>query len=264
MGDISELRGIIVVGTFLSVFALLCGLIPSQFVYPSVSGKSVTVPSEVGDIVLYNSTTLQVNFTAFHTEYPSTYGVWGEDLVFGSVYYRLQALQINNSWSYPSCVISYYMPNYPYGYGMQAMDWRIEDTGYADIYNGEVLLYLSTLDSLGVGKTSVTFTVVSIVEATHQYTLSFFWDNATYSLPSDALEADNMYVRLGQSIDQTQTTMSAWNMIWAILIFQIPIGVPLMIGMLIAIPIWICEAYLIVIFILKIINALKPFGGGGA
>jgi len=49
MGDISEMRGLITIGSFLATFILLGTLIPVQFMVFSYEGRNITPPEEYWD-----------------------------------------------------------------------------------------------------------------------------------------------------------------------------------------------------------------------
>jgi len=78
------------------------------------------------------------------------------------------------------------------------------------------------------------------------------YNNVTHAWSNDALEW-----LTGIDFDQTNTTFSAWGLIGMLLFFQLPDIHPAL-NMLLALPCWICIAYLVYRLILLAI----PFVGG--
>lgn len=67
---------------------------------------------------------------------------------------------------------------------------------------------------------------------------------------------------IGVDFSERNTQLNAWNLITGFLFFQLIPDLPYTLSLLIEAPIWVCEAYLLFIFVLRIIGAV--FGGGGA
>lgn len=258
MGDISEMRGLIVVGTFLSVFAILVMFLLASFPGSTGwgdSGKIADTPTYIGagDVILYNSTNYNVNFTEYAGSDPSYWGYWGITLTFDSAHYLVSAFNTTNYHGYPAQFYAYYAPHYPMSYGLEAMTWTIQNEDYGE------KLYWTDLDSLAETYDDLIFIVKA--SAGNQFTCAFIWDKDTYAKPSEAGEVDQLYITVGRTINQMQSSINAAGLIWSILFFQTPLIHPV-INIFIAIPIWICVGYLIFIFALRLIGAL--FGGGGA
>lgn len=250
------MRGLIVVGTFLSAFTILVTLLLASFPGSTGwTGKTVETPVYIGagDVILYNSTNYSVNFTEYAESYPSFWGYWGATLTFDAAHYIVSAFNTTNYRGYPAQFYANYLPHYPWFNGAQQMSWTIEGEDYGEN------LYWTDLDTLAETYDNLIFTVKA--SAGNQFTCAFAWDEETYPKPSDAGKVDQLNIVVGRTLDQMQSSINAAGLIWGILFFQTPLIHPL-INAFIAIPIWICVGYLIFIFALRLIGAV--FGGGGA
>jgi len=95
-------------------------------------------------------------------------------------------------------------------------------------------------------------------ECSHFNVKTFFAYNETaYSNVTDAWNGSELNMLVAIDFDQQQTGMNAWNLIAMILFFQMPDVHPLL-NAFIAIPIWVCIAWLTFAFIIAVVKSL-PF-----
>jgi len=239
-GDLSEIRGIIVVITFLSLTVLLIGMMPGEFVY-STQNRQVTVPAD------YDSTEVMAlaesqNFTlGLHCDTDFTLG--GHDFTFWDNAFGPvpgDGIQFEHMWT-EYWVIHYRHP----------MDWydhqniRRDSGEYSSIPMSKQMKF-STIDTIGVNETWK-------VQCEHVTVMVMFGFNTTlYSNCTQAYQNSALGMWVGINFDEVNTTFNAWNLISMILFFQMPDVHPLING-IIAIPIWITIAYLVFTLITKLI-----------
>ena len=248
MGDISELRGLIVIGTFLSVTLLLIGWMPYQFWVAGEQGRTINVPDyfESSSLIRWNSTYV-INITS--NDYTH---MWGK-AEFG-----------HNMWfhAWENVFGDYVLWNKHYfllwgviQYGTHEMDW-ISDKGI----NRGGWLYENEIEE----DWDATRDVASYkVQCDHFYMMADFAYNTTaYSSVYEAWDSNDLHILFGIDWDQKGTSYDAWSLISSVLFWKPIAGIPLWIMQLISIPIYIAAAYIAYILILRAIGAV--FGGGGA
>jgi len=246
LGDISEFRGLIVIGTFLAVSLLLMGWIPYEFWVAGEQGRTIEPPEyfESSNLIQWNTTyIMNVTHSYFET--------WGKE-EFGQ-YMRFHAwkpaigdYRISNQ---------HYSKWWIFAYGYHLMNW-INSEG---VNRGE-LLYADEIDEDWNTQTNL---ASYKVECSHFYCMADIAYNTTlYDNVHDALDADDLKVLWGIEWDQMGTSYDAWSLISSVLFFRPISGIPSYVSALIAIPIWIASAYIAYILILRAIGAV--FGGGGA
>jgi len=244
MGDISEIRGLVVIFSFIAVFVIIIGLIPSQFLIADYEGRTIDVPDyfEAIDLLFYIDTWNQTLDDSGSLQG----GYYIYTFVFGGHNLRLLDRVNPQLW----------MQHYWY--------WLFFPTGHH---------YMKWLNTKGVSRgTDLTpseldsdYTEGNIryrVKCSHFQMDAFFgFNETTYSSPSDAWDNNELALLLAIEFDEATTSINAWSLISMLLFFQLP-DVHWIINALIAIPLWIAIAYLAFIMILRTIGAV--FGGGGA
>jgi len=250
IGDISEIRGLVVVGSFLSCLVLLIGLIPADFYPTAYEGKTVSPPEsgyfEAVDITYYvNTVIITLNDTGYHAyKYPPRYYTYeldlgGHDLRLYDYYDPDVQLKLEHFW-----VQWIFETNHHW------MKW----INHEGVNRGEELTP-SELDA-----DYVEGNIRYIVKCDHFQAIGFFGFNETaYSKPSEAWENNDLHIMFAIEFDQATTGFNAWSLISGILFFQLPDVHPI-INATIAVPIWIAIVYISVILIYRSIGAI--FGGG--
>jgi hypothetical protein len=239
-GDLAELRGLLVVVTFLSITVLLVAMIPGEFVVGSTDNRQVVVPED------YSSSEVM----AIASSYNFTFGphVDKEFDLGGHTFLIFD----NAAGSIPGTGILMFHTWIEYWifHNRDLMKWydsqNIErDTG-ADFSQWPYMMKFQTIDDIGVNTTWT-------VQCEHVTVKAMFGYNTTaYDNCTQAYENDALGIWLGINFDQVNTTYNAWNLIQMILFFQMPDVHPL-INMIIAIPLWITIAYLVFTLITKLI-----------
>jgi len=249
MGDISELRTIITLGTFLGVLIFLIACIPPAFLIPDYEGKTIETPEyfEAIEITKYASTwNYTFDGSDITKENPSAYikrkEIGGHTFYF---YYAKPNKTINGI---------FWVGHITY--------WWIFETGHhrMDIWNSGVYkgtsLDRTELDDDYTERDDLTYTF----QCQHtQLDIFFAFNETTYSTPSEAFDGQELKMLIGIEWSQIDTSVSAWDIIGMVLFFQLP-TVHWAINALIAIPIWLGMAYVAFILILRTIGAI--FGGG--
>jgi len=247
MGDISELRGLVTIVTFLGITFLLISLIPPQF-YTATSGREISIPEIFDAIDIYQfaeTKVLQTNETG-GTVWIVDNSYYRVDIDIGNhdvdLYYKRPNYSSKNVWilhRYTEWII------FPV---IHRLDW-INSQGES---RGDNLALASlNLDAVdGVAKYQARcwhFTLFTQIG----------YNTTTYSSVEMAWNAGNLYFFFGINFNDVGTAFNVWNLIGMLLFFQLPDTHPI-INAIIAIPIWVSVAYLIYVLIIKII----PFIAG--
>jgi len=251
MGDISEIRGLITVGTFLACLVLLIGLIPSGFFPQTYEGRTVNVPEyfEAIDIASFIETwsatfnesagedwKLAGYYENEHYKKDVDIGGWDFDLIYSKANKAHKDIILQHWWGW---------------FGMQ-WTWLIWYNSEG-IDRGEIL----SGSEIDEDYSDEAMTYVAKTED-FQCRAYFGFNDTKYSSPTEAWDNYELDILIGMKFDQVNTSINAWSLISMLLFFQLP-EVHWIINALIAIPIWITVAYLIYVLIIKII----PFIAGG-
>jgi hypothetical protein len=253
MGDLSEMRGLIIIGSVIGVFILLYGWMPSQLVYPESGMTNLNIPQyfEGQSTVLYNNTFYSINFTLDAISYPAWWGYWGQKFTFADSKYLFGYWNTTNYSGHTPEFICDVIDAYDIYVATCSFSTKTTDYGTALSY--------TELDALKASGGDLQFSVTCSGYAS--FTIMLAYDEDVYSTPTQAFQADAMKIQVGQTIDQIGTATSATGILWNVLTFQW-LSVNPYLAALLAIPFWIATAYLIFIVVLRMAGAI--FGGGGA
>ena len=254
MGDISELRGLIVVVSFLGACALLFAFIPTEF-YAVGEERETDVPNlfEAMDIYAYAETkSFWMNESGGWVSY--IYGA-------GNPYYGM-SVDLGN-WdidfyykpadsSFLDCSLLHKTKIF---FGLfptpHELDWKLT--------NGQskgVKLSVEEMQEIA-GDTDTIFLRPKCKHTT--YDVYFAYNSSIYSDFTEAWNSHGLAFFAGVNFDQVNTSYNAWNLIATLLWFKMP-NMPFFMQALLSIPIWVCIGYLVYILILRAIGAI--FGGG--
>lgn len=237
MGDISELRGIVVVGTFLTVAILLIAWIPTEFYVSSETYLQVEPPSvfDAIDIVQYAETH---NFTLYDG-FAESWGKadFGHDMrIVASATYGIYNTHF---WGFAL-------------WNFHQMDWINRDG-----INRNQFLSLAEIEA---DFDSDTNTSEYKVECDHFYMYAWFsYNTTTYSGFTDAFNNNEGLVLFAIDFDQVGTTWNAWSLVSGLLLFDLP-NINFYMTALLSVPLWLAIAYITAIILMRILGAL--FGGG--
>lgn len=263
MGDISEMRAVVVVLAFVIFTVTFVGLMvtesPSMFFGITQGssgtpvGDSATSPSE---LLAWNSTYQQPINDTLGSNYPFDLGGW---------HFRLSYWLPGASTKYVS------METYDFflffSYNIEDMSWYDAEnnlkSGYYEVsyHIDKTAILLSVMDSDyatgGLGALSY-----KVQNSKTRLTLNFWFDTTTYDNCTDALTSGGtIYMLVGQDFADRNTSINALSFISGIFTFNLP-GLPFVINLIIWLSMFPALIYLAFIFILRIIGAV--FGGGGA
>ena len=250
MGDLAELRGIILVMTFLSCFFIITSAIPGQLIV-STQGlrKDVDIPDfiEAKEII-------QLNYSAVESIHSSEY-----DLEVGGAYSldrKIGGHDLHFGWDVNEQYILIHHVEYWWIFktGQHKMKWYHNGVEIPQVDSPfEGMVFLDKIRGYfddGTAKFRV--------QCQHfGMDLILAYNTTAYSSFTEAFTNNDFYFITGFRIDDLNTKLSAWDLVGRLLFFQTPEIHPVL-NMIIAIPIWTCIAYLIYVLVLKAI----PFVGG--
>jgi len=238
-GDISELRGLLVVVPMLGLMVLLIGQIPTNF-YTAGDMRFVTPPDEWEGVDLpsfaefWNSTSIQV--------LTDTFDIGGRNL----------------EWVSNEAGDSIYLLHL-FGIGLLESEggtWKDRKGATVSFEGtqGHQEINDAVLDAEYSGYGNMRF-YVSYEVIVFQLQVFFSFNETTYNNPSTAWANDDLNVGIGVEWDETNTQLSAWDIIGSLLFFQLPdLGVTI-VSTILAVPLWVCIGYIAFV----IIRALIPF-----
>jgi len=239
-GTLAELRPVLVIMSFVSVFVVLAAMIPAQFAVSSPNMDGVTIPTayEAYDIVLYNSTELHINHTGGAVK-----GYWGDTIDIANSKIIFQSWNTTNQYGVNAQLQASYYIFYPTEW--ERMTWTINGEEYPNV------IYYSDLDTLAGEYDDLEF---HVVYGSVSRTLIFHWNTTTYSNPSTALDADGMRLIIGVTWNELETKINAFTLLTQILFFSMP-DIHWALNAILAIPLWIGIVYVLV----AIARSLIPF-----
>lgn len=245
MGDISEMRGVIVLFTVVSLTVGLIMLMPSNYFTASTTAPS-TYNNTVTGILAWNSSyTLNVTKGTVQTFSLNGYG-WYMDTAILTDTMRLGTY---SNW-------------FIFNYDFDWIRW-INTTGYdwseTDAF-GDPQLNFADLDTASVEQ-PYTFDAKN---SRTNIRVTMVYNDTAYSTWSDALNADAITLIFSIDLDDRNTSMNALGIVGLVLTAQLPNIHPVVNGVFALIGWGFVGAsvYLVFIFVLRIVGAV--FGGGGA
>lgn len=244
MGDISELRGLVTAGTFITISVILVGLVPSQFYVMEDEKRQIEVADywEVLDLLHFNET------------WPFTLYGWGGPVSTGKV--DMGGYTFEQYWWEGN--VSTFIMRWDKSL---IIFWRIMEDGV--FYHDEMELGTRltserlNYDYANGGLEELEYTV--IFPDVTQMKMIFTFNTTTYPSPGVAWGNSELYGLWGMNFDQTQSTFNAWDIIAMLLFFNLP-NVHWVINLILKIPIAISIIYISFILLLRAIGAF--FGGG--
>lgn len=261
MGDISEMRGLVVVGSFVTVVVLLVTLMvaesPTLFV-GATTGTGPTAHSGNPALLLASNAT-----DLFYLNKTAMIANWGQEIGGWTVWIVLQW----RGWSQD--VFEFYSQNYfgPIPTNWEDFVWYQDGVVKSDTYtapSGRVYQGIreSQLDSDYASLAAGQVLSYELENSYTKFTMQITWNTALYDTPSEAFEANqNLQCSVNIDFNDRNTSINAFNVIAGLFLWQLP-GMDPIISAIITTPIKLCLAYLTFIFILRLAGAV--FGGGGA
>lgn len=264
MGDMSEIRGMVVILSFIGVTVFLIGLIPTQFVGGfDYEGRTINPEDywEALDLQSFADTLeLTLNDTGWRlyassspigAYYSKHVDLGGHDF---DIYYSVASGSVHYVWLRVHWTDWIIIPHYT------DMDW-INNKGIGRDINAhpnyQKVLPVSKIQS----DYDDEIAEYTAQEPAFRVQVYFGYNTTLYSSIVDAWDNYELQVLIGIDFDQTRTGYNAWELISMLLFFQLP-DIHWTINALIAIPLWISIGYISFILILRALGAI--FGGGGA
>lgn len=255
MGDVSEIRILLVAGCLIGIFAYLLVTMPQPLLPASErETASITYPDgwESGDL-LYLSETWN------STSISNTTDV---EFVLGGRTHRLVGSETATNG--PSIILFEYWYSWDLGpikmfYKLEPCDW-LDSTGYyvdADFQNA---LLMESLDNSSYSPDE-RFIGRWTEHSQFKAYIIFNFNQTAYPTWESAMDDGALNMWIGVQFDQTNTAYNSWDIVGMILFFNMPDIDPFL-NAIIAVPVWIAIAYVSFILILRAIGAI--FGGGGA
>ena len=250
MGDISEMRGLIVTVTFLGVLVLLIAWIPSEF-YTASEGRTVSTPEifESIDVWSFAETFIyQMNETGGGT-IGTMYYVTNDGLDIGNRDFTFYYRQANETALEVKMQHNWYWFIFPQ---LEMMEW-MNNQG---VSRG-VLLSVDEMEDDSPDNSTVQYRVISPKKG-WQYIASFSFNSTLYGNFTHAWNFHGLHFFWAVNFDQVGTSYNAFQLIGMLLFFQLP-DINIYLNALIAIPMWTSIGYLVYVLIIKVI----PLIGGG-
>jgi hypothetical protein len=248
----AENISLVTIVTFLGVFFILVASMPSGLIMSNAmqQGRIVSVPTYFESIEIQSfAGTYLVNATEWGNPqvWTFTLGGWNMGFEVWNYYHVIRAYTYSSWWIFK--------------WDYKDFEWHdCQGVTQSSVHSG-LLLWGTFLDWEKLddayaedSKSGLRWTIKNDVT---QLFVFLGFNQTKYAKPSDAILSNDMYFLFCINFDKVNTSFNAWNIIGAILFFQMP-NVHPAINMIIAIPIWILIAWLIYILILKAI----PFVGG--
>lgn len=246
MGDMSEIRSLVVVVSFMSCLVLFLLWMPhEQFEESIIEARLYSSPDDfdISEIMAWNKTyRVTFNFTMDHP-----YHIDADDSKIGhdlNLYVYTDGIALEHFW---------YWFSIPCGYHeMEWYDATHKDKISEEEFGGdEERLYITTIDNYDYGS-------IFYVECKHlQLKVTFSYDTETYSNHVDAFDNEALAMSCGVEWEIEKTTYNAWDLIGMLLIFDLPDVHP-WINALMKVPLWVCISYLCYVLVIKVI----PFIAG--
>lgn len=245
-------RNVVFMVTFLATFTLLISLMPSAFLIPQLKEyESFNIPSD-------SWYALELGLS--EGQYP----IWNNGTLpystqFDHVYLELGSLKIDCQF-------------YSTLRGKEVQLSRVYTTWWIFTWHDSLLLegrFYIQRDDIFKYMRNENVSSMTMKDSKYTYHVSFAYDHSKFNSFAQAWDGtteDNPELRIfiGMTANDADRlfaeSTNAWNLINQILFFQRPSIHPIL-NAIIAIPIWISIAYLVVRIILWIISA--PLGGGG-
>lgn len=254
MADISELRALIVVVVFLGSMSMLITLIPSGFQQSLDGIREYTIPEyfDVNEALAYNFTDAKT----FNITFGWMTGFSWSDMIGGWKILFKADQSIDGTINMQMFHLDYW---WIFSWVNDAFRWKSSSSGkeYSEYYSDKaIVIWGSDLDTIFSEDGKLRFSM----ECHHvKINLWMEFNITEYSKPSDALRDNSMHCLIGISIDQMNTGFNAFSIISMLLWFEFP-NVHWAINWSIRIGLWCAIAYVSAMFIMYLIQTLKPLG----
>jgi hypothetical protein len=246
MGDMSEMKGLIVIVSLIAVTITLIVYMPSQFYEHELDHVDLPDQSAL-ELLSYNSTYL-LNVT--HPSHDETFELNGYDWRFVATSFLGNYFQIYTR-SYWTDYFEWDQDYFSWYYG----NTKISENMVVGVSNVIDVLSPGVIDAYDSPLT------LRIVNDKTSADVDLQYNTTTYSSFTEAWENDALTIILFADFDERNTSINAFTLIGMLFTASLP-GIDPVLNLIISIPIVVCSAYLVFIFVLRLVGAV--FGGGGA
>jgi hypothetical protein len=249
MGDISEMRGLIVIFVVIAVSITLILAIPSDFYTPTLTNPQIGGNVSPADLLAWN-TTMTLNLTSG----------FDEDFTLNGFNWKMQHSESDNVvWLYTRAEWWIFTWDHDFcrWYDSQGIDRTVGGTVYPPPLIPESIS-VDTIDQLCSVDGTATLTAQN---SKTKITLTLTYNASAYVKFSDALDAGEAYASFNSDWDDRMTSINALSLIGMLFTATLP-NIDPTLNLIIAFGMWACTGYLVFIFALRVVGAV--FGGGGA
>lgn len=245
MGDISEMRGLIVVFVVVAVSITLIIAIPSEFYEPTLSNPHIGNANPI-DVIAWNSTfTLNLTYNGgFEIPHPFELN----DYNFGITVFPGAKINLftHEKWWF--------------------FEWGRDDFYWYDVNNNEVSETFNYIfDYRGVAASTIDeYLAPQKFSCTNSKTsvgVTIVYNTTEYLTFTDALEDNAAALVFNVDWSERNTSINALTLISMLFTASLPSVDPTL-NLLLAFALWAAVAYMIFIFVLRAVGAV--FGGGGS
>lgn len=244
MGDIAELRGLVLCVTFLSTFILICGIMPPELIFGEQQNeRNIYVPEHFESVDLEYISETKNTTVQDASPFTDTIGGWDIRVL---------------SFKYPGVTVSdylflhHYAKRWIFSFNFHPMRWYDSSGIEISVSDRGDRLDIDALDGYEYGhKYSA--------ECDHfKMSVYFGYNTTAFDSHVAAFRNGSLSILFALGFDERNTARNAWGLIGMVLFWQMPKIHPA-INILISIPIWVTIGYLIYVLIAKIV----PLSGGG-
>lgn len=253
MGDISELRGLIVVLSFLGAFGLLLAWIPPQF-YSAGTSRGVSVPDAYESIDVWSfaeTFNYQMNETGGGT-IGNKYYITNDGLDIGNRDFTFYYSKANLSEHELKMQHNWFWLIFPQAENLDFISIKTSE-------NRGQFLIASEMEEDSENQTE-TIKIAKYRAKTNdfQYMAYFQYNYTKWGNVTNAWNHHELFLFWAVNFDDVNTSYNAFHLVSMLLFFQLP-DCNIYVNALMAIPIWVCIGYLVYVLIIKVI----PLIAGG-
>jgi hypothetical protein len=235
MGDISEMRGLLVVASVIIIMVAMVIIIPSSIIVSNITNSANAGVINPINVLDWN-TTYTINLT--YTD--------AQEISLNGFNYDIFTLELKGT---PVIIISTFAEWGPFKWDSEGFDWYYSGNLVSDTQ----AINATTIDNYA---TPATFTLVN---SKTSFNLATAYDTTSYGSFKEALENNDAFLVFQTDWNERDSSLNAFQLLGMIYTASLP-GLDPLTNYLITIPLWIATIYLAFIFILRLTGAL--FGGG--
>lgn len=238
MGDISEMRGLLVVASVIIITVAMIIIIPTSIIQSNITNSASAGVVNPINVLAWN-TTYTVNLT-----YPDV-----QEFSLNGFNYELYTLEFESE---PQIILGTFAEWGPFKWDSESFDWY---------YSGNLVSHNNGFMQSSVIDEYDTPAAFTLTNSKTSIEIATAYDSGSYASFQAALEADDAFLVFQTDWDERDSSLNAFQLLGMIYTASLP-GLDPLTNYFITIPLWIATIYLAFIFVLRLIGAV--FGGGGA